>query len=224
MLRMEFQELYWENKSSVFLDNIEFPIDVLVRNKNFVRNLEIKDLCDFDKDGLDLDRETVDDIGFIETIFHHGMSKSALDSPGFGVSSGEISDSSINKVTSTSIINLGHSTKEMGFGTVFEHNNEKESMIGKELDKYADSKEVSSMLSSEESLISSLMEHSLPTKRARNTGLYPQIPICQVQGCYKDLSSSKDYYKRHRVCDIHSKTAKVVINGIEQRFCQQCSR
>ncbi|KAF3525682.1 hypothetical protein F2Q69_00051150 [Brassica cretica] len=39
-----------------------------------------------------------------------------------------------------------------------------------------------------------------------------------------DLSSSKDYHKRHRVCEAHSKTSVVIVNGVEQRFCQQCSR
>ncbi|KAL0801321.1 hypothetical protein Bca101_056497 [Brassica carinata] len=49
-------------------------------------------------------------------------------------------------------------------------------------------------------------------------------PLCQVYGCNMDLSSSKDYHKRHRVCETHSKTSVVIVNGIEQRFCQQCSR
>ncbi|XP_049375450.1 squamosa promoter-binding-like protein 6 [Solanum verrucosum] len=59
------------------------------------------------------------------------------------------------------------------------------------------------------------------TKRNRAGGL---TSFCQVQGCGKDLTSCKDYHKRHKVCEIHSKTAKVIVNGIQQRFCQQCSR
>ncbi|KAL5723255.1 hypothetical protein ACHQM5_006673 [Ranunculus cassubicifolius] len=65
---------------------------------------------------------------------------------------------------------------------------------------------------------------SLPEKRARTVSLTYQTPLCQVLGCNLDLSNSKDYHKRHKVCDAHSKTAKVIVNGIEQRFCQQCSR
>ncbi|KAL3644597.1 hypothetical protein CASFOL_009777 [Castilleja foliolosa] len=61
-------------------------------------------------------------------------------------------------------------------------------------------------------------------KRAKITNLSSSIPTCQVLGCNKDLSNSKDYHKRHRVCDVHSKTAVVIVNGFEQRFCQQCSR
>ncbi|MCD7447495.1 hypothetical protein HAX54_030361 [Datura stramonium] len=73
----------------------------------------------------------------------------------------------------------------------------------------------------------SLVDNSDPLllgKRLRTTNLYSQVPLCQVYGCNKDLSSSKGYHKRHKVCDEHSKTAKVIVNGVEQRFCQQCSR
>ncbi|XP_019170524.1 PREDICTED: squamosa promoter-binding-like protein 6 [Ipomoea nil] len=52
-----------------------------------------------------------------------------------------------------------------------------------------------------------------------------QVPIiCQVDGCEMDLSSSKYYHQRHRVCVDHSKTTKTILHGVEQRFCQQCSR
>ncbi|KAL8225299.1 hypothetical protein R6Q57_017856 [Mikania cordata] len=73
-----------------------------------------------------------------------------------------------------------------------------------------------------------------PQKKGRNGGgvaqvglgqLHgPQPPRCQVEGCNLDLSDAKTYYSRHKVCGAHSKTAKVVVNGLEQRFCQQCSR
>ncbi|KAE8676928.1 Detected protein of unknown function [Hibiscus syriacus] len=63
-----------------------------------------------------------------------------------------------------------------------------------------------------------------PPKRVRDASMNSHTAYCQVYGCHKDLTSSKDYHKRHRVCEAHSKTAKVIVNGIEQRFCQQCSR
>ncbi|XP_062195862.1 squamosa promoter-binding-like protein 14 isoform X2 [Phragmites australis] len=47
---------------------------------------------------------------------------------------------------------------------------------------------------------------------------------CQVEGCNLDLSGAKAYYCRHKVCAMHSKAPRVVVNGLEQRFCQQCSR
>ncbi|KAL9260675.1 Squamosa promoter-binding protein-like 15-like protein [Drosera capensis] len=47
---------------------------------------------------------------------------------------------------------------------------------------------------------------------------------CQVKGCGVDLTDAKTYYSRHKVCEMHSKAALVVVGGLEQRFCQQCSR
>jgi hypothetical protein len=49
-------------------------------------------------------------------------------------------------------------------------------------------------------------------------------PRCQVEGCGVDLSGAKAYHCRHKVCSMHTKTPRVVVAGIEQRFCQQCSR
>ncbi|OEL24898.1 putative squamosa promoter-binding-like protein 19 [Dichanthelium oligosanthes] len=47
---------------------------------------------------------------------------------------------------------------------------------------------------------------------------------CSVDGCRSDLSRCREYHRRHRVCEAHSKTPVVVVGGQEQRFCQQCSR
>ncbi|CAM0911996.1 unnamed protein product [Alopecurus aequalis] len=49
-------------------------------------------------------------------------------------------------------------------------------------------------------------------------------PMCQVDDCRSDLTTAKDYHRRHKVCDIHSKTTKAVVANQMQRFCQQCSR
>nr|AQQ11805.1 squamosa-promoter binding protein-like protein [Phyllostachys edulis] len=47
---------------------------------------------------------------------------------------------------------------------------------------------------------------------------------CAVDGCKADLSKCRDYHRRHKVCEAHSKTPVVVVSGREMRFCQQCSR
>ncbi|EPS69527.1 hypothetical protein M569_05240, partial [Genlisea aurea] len=47
---------------------------------------------------------------------------------------------------------------------------------------------------------------------------------CQVDDCTEDLSVGKDYHKRHRVCEIHSKASEALVGKQPQRFCQQCSR
>ncbi|XP_020269970.1 squamosa promoter-binding-like protein 10 isoform X1 [Asparagus officinalis] len=51
-----------------------------------------------------------------------------------------------------------------------------------------------------------------------------QPPRCQAEGCKADLSGAKHYHRRHKVCEFHSKAAVVVAGGLQQRFCQQCSR
>lgn len=47
---------------------------------------------------------------------------------------------------------------------------------------------------------------------------------CLVDGCTSDLRNCREYHRRHRVCERHSKTPVVIIGGQEKRFCQQCSR
>ncbi|KAL6560100.1 hypothetical protein OROHE_006338 [Orobanche hederae] len=65
---------------------------------------------------------------------------------------------------------------------------------------------------------------SAPTKRSRASYQNMQNPCCQVEGCNLDLKSAKDYHRRHRICESHSKSPKVIVAGLERRFCQQCSR
>ncbi|KAF9597229.1 hypothetical protein IFM89_016370 [Coptis chinensis] len=62
------------------------------------------------------------------------------------------------------------------------------------------------------------------SKKGRGVLQGGQPPRCQVEGCKLDLSDVKAYYSRHKVCGMHSKTPRVIVNGLEQRFCQQCSR
>lgn len=61
-------------------------------------------------------------------------------------------------------------------------------------------------------------------KRIKLNNQSMPAPCCQVEGCNIDLSSAKGYHRKHRVCERHSKSPKVIVNGVERRFCQQCSR
>uniref|UniRef100_A0A5B7ABF4 Putative promoter-binding protein SPL9 n=1 Tax=Davidia involucrata TaxID=16924 RepID=A0A5B7ABF4_DAVIN len=65
---------------------------------------------------------------------------------------------------------------------------------------------------------------TLPKKGRSGVVQAGQPPRCQVEGCKVDLSDAKAYYSRHKVCGMHSKSPKVIVAGLEQRFCQQCSR
>ncbi|RWW73523.1 hypothetical protein BHE74_00018586 [Ensete ventricosum] len=66
---------------------------------------------------------------------------------------------------------------------------------------------------------------SPPGKKGKGVaqGGQQQPPRCQVEGCNADLTGVKAYYCRHKVCGMHSKAPKVIVAGLEQRFCQQCS-
>ncbi|KFK35743.1 hypothetical protein AALP_AA4G030800 [Arabis alpina] len=48
--------------------------------------------------------------------------------------------------------------------------------------------------------------------------------LCQVDRCTSDLKEAKQYHRRHKVCEVHAKASYVFLSGINQRFCQQCSR
>ncbi|CAN7078556.1 unnamed protein product [Brassica oleracea var. botrytis] len=63
-----------------------------------------------------------------------------------------------------------------------------------------------------------------PVKKSKPVSQKLQTPHCQVEGCNLDLSSAKDYHRKHRICENHSKFPKVIVSGLERRFCQQCSR
>ncbi|KAF8408440.1 hypothetical protein HHK36_007593 [Tetracentron sinense] len=64
---------------------------------------------------------------------------------------------------------------------------------------------------------------SKSSKRARAPSNGTQTVSCLVDGCRSDLSNCRDYHRRHKVCELHSKTPMVMVSGQQQRFCQQCS-
>lgn len=50
------------------------------------------------------------------------------------------------------------------------------------------------------------------------------MKCCQAEKCTADLTDAKQYHRRHKVCEYHAKAQVVIVGGIRQRFCQQCSR
>ncbi|KAG6490137.1 hypothetical protein ZIOFF_051420 [Zingiber officinale] len=40
---------------------------------------------------------------------------------------------------------------------------------------------------------------------------------CLVDGCKSDLSNSREYHRRHKVCEVHSKTPMVMVGGQKHR-------
>ncbi|KAF3440861.1 hypothetical protein FNV43_RR19147 [Rhamnella rubrinervis] len=62
------------------------------------------------------------------------------------------------------------------------------------------------------------------TRSAANSTTSGSLLCCQADECGVDLNMGKPYHKRHKVCELHAKSSLVLVNGIRQRFCQQCSR
>ncbi|KAF2304804.1 hypothetical protein GH714_038012 [Hevea brasiliensis] len=61
-------------------------------------------------------------------------------------------------------------------------------------------------------------------KKTKLVGGRMNRAVCQVENCGADLSNAKDYHRRHKVCEMHSKASKALVGNVMQRFCQQCSR
>ncbi|KAK6937210.1 SBP domain [Dillenia turbinata] len=62
------------------------------------------------------------------------------------------------------------------------------------------------------------------SKKSKSSGGALTRSVCQVEDCGADLSKAKDYHRRHKVCEMHSKASKALVGNVLQRFCQQCSR
>ncbi|KAK6917589.1 SBP domain [Dillenia turbinata] len=63
------------------------------------------------------------------------------------------------------------------------------------------------------------------SKKAGNTsGGSGSSLSCQVENCTAVMTDARRYHRRHKVCEIHAKAPVVQLAGLEQRFCQQCSR
>ncbi|GMY37651.1 squamosa promoter-binding protein 1 [Fagus crenata] len=78
--------------------------------------------------------------------------------------------------------------------------------------------------SGEEERKKRIMTHSSSKKGSGSGGGGSTPPTCQADNCNADLSDAKHYHRRHKVCEFHAKAPIVNVAGIQQRFCQQCSR
>ncbi|XP_042028142.1 squamosa promoter-binding protein 1-like isoform X4 [Salvia splendens] len=63
-----------------------------------------------------------------------------------------------------------------------------------------------------------------PSKRRVSTAGGSTQRSCQAEDCTADMADAKPYHHRHKVCELQAKAAVVLLSGLRQRFCQQCSR
>ncbi|XP_061360086.1 squamosa promoter-binding-like protein 6 isoform X2 [Gastrolobium bilobum] len=219
-----------EEKGCLFSDEMDFSLDAFMRSRKALVEWDNKSSCNFERDGFNSDREGVNSMEFVELGFPDLFQKSFHGSQPLETSSCDLdSNSSKRGNSSTHVIALDSSLGEeelesKHLSSLVESKSYDSSLIDLKLGRFADCKGASSDQISKEGFTLTSIHPTTLAKRARTSSLPAQAPVCQVYGCNMDLSSSKDYHKRHKVCDVHSKTAKVIVNGIEQRFCQQCSR
>lgn len=61
-------------------------------------------------------------------------------------------------------------------------------------------------------------------KKGKKGAAAAEAATCQVEACTAEMSLAKLYYRRHKVCEVHARATVVPVAGLQQRFCQQCSR
>ncbi|GAB4840138.1 hypothetical protein Ancab_020901 [Ancistrocladus abbreviatus] len=206
-----------EGKNLLLAEEMDLTVDGVGRTRNKVMGWEIKPFPQPDSYPFISNTEALESLGVMELGHPSG--------DGLCDELGTDSYENLGSPTRTAS-NLARGEKGLGRRTssYFTESNSESPPIDLKLGWLAESKGAKDNEFSKSSKAVSSVVSSLSAKRSRSSSLYSHPPFCQVHGCNKDLSSSKDYHKRHRVCDAHSKTAKVIVNGIEQRFCQQCSR
>ncbi|XP_050372770.1 squamosa promoter-binding-like protein 6 [Argentina anserina] len=205
-----------DGKGFLLADEIDIPIDGFTRSTKAFLEWDNKSCFNFDKESV----ESMEflDVGLPNMVrepFHGNQVVEIASGVGCNDSSNNTVASSTCLMTSSSSWGEGESGSKFS-SPVCESSSQDSSLIALKLGRLVDRK-----YGQESQDGQHLKERS---KRAHTKGSHYQTITCQVHGCNMDLSSSKEYHKRHRVCDAHSKTAIVVVNGIEQRFCQQCSR
>ncbi|KAE9609659.1 putative transcription factor SBP family [Lupinus albus] len=197
------------------------PPNTLGRSKSSILGWELKTPCSFSTDMLALGHQNIENQGFGDLGYPEMLGKQLSDDLDVG-HGGRITSTPVMAASPTPFSTRGDSNFRLSNSVV--DSNGSDSLIDLKLGRLADHGDAIDLAFSKGAPILSSSESSTPLKRVRASGLRSQIASCQVYGCNKDLSSCKDYHKRHRVCEVHSKTATVIVNGIEQRFCQQCSR
>lgn len=202
------------------------PPNTLGRSKSSILGWELKTPFGFSNDMLALGQQNIENQGFEDLGYPEMLGKPLSDDLIGSVPSRNDGHSGRN--TSTVMAASpnpfsGRGDSNFKLSTSLVDSNGCDSLIDLKL-SFSDHGEAIDPAFSKGAPMLSSSESSTPPKRVRASGVRLQTAYCQVYGCNKDLSSCKDYHKRHKVCEVHSKTATVIVNGIEQRFCQQCSR
>ncbi|KAJ1388552.1 SBP domain [Sesbania bispinosa] len=191
-----------EEKGYASNDALSLP-NTLGRTKNSFLGWELKTPCSFSNDMLALGQQNFGNQGSEELGVPEMLGK-------------QFSDDLIGSVPSRK--DGGRITSTVMAAPYVVDSNGRDSLIDLKLGRFADHGDAIDPTFPKGAPILSSSESATPPKRVRASGVHSQTAYCQVYGCNKDLSTCKDYHKRHKVCEVHSKTPTVIVNGIEQRF------
>ncbi|KAG9138401.1 hypothetical protein Leryth_021055 [Lithospermum erythrorhizon] len=223
---MESWSYISDGKGFVLDDSVSETGDLPGISKTGLMSSELKFPWSFDCNSMSSNQGGDQIQEFVDLDSSYMMRKSLPNDSIGNTFAGKISDGRVISAASVppNDFSCEDDSSSMFSSSVIEMDPRDSSLIDLKLGRLSDQGDIKAFSSSVVKTNFSSSESSIPMKRARAGGLGSQTPYCQVHGCRKDLSSCKDYHKRHKVCEIHSKTTKVIVNGIEQRFCQQCSR
>ncbi|KAK6931366.1 SBP domain [Dillenia turbinata] len=228
---MESCNYFSEPRGLLFSDEFDMAVDSPTRARKFCVGWGMKPSLDYESGVLVSDKQEFQNSEIVDLSSVNIVGNVIARNSSLGHLSGEAGTGSDSSEIIVSPLCTGASSSDLGneesgpriLNSVTKLT-QRMPLIDLKIGRLADQREDNTKKDSREERTLSAAVTPFPAKRARATSLSTQTPFCQVYGCNKDLSTSKDYHKRHKVCDLHSKTAKVIVNGIEQRFCQQCSR
>ncbi|KAF8399651.1 hypothetical protein HHK36_015521 [Tetracentron sinense] len=215
-----------EGKNCVLFHEMFSSSDAVARSERVLTGWDLKTTCNNRKNMLVSGRHAVENQGCMELGFPDMIRKPVPDNPIGGVLGGKTGSLRVAFAcidTPNALFGEKESSLKSS-SSVVDSNSRDSPLMDLKLGRLTDYRDTQNGKSSQDRPVSPSAVSSIPVKRTRTMSFNSQTPFCQVHGCNMNLSSSKDYHKRHKVCDLHSKTANVVVNGIQQRFCQQCSR
>ncbi|KAH9772306.1 Squamosa promoter-binding-like protein 6 [Citrus sinensis] len=218
-----------EGKGILYSDEVDSSVDPFTRSRKTLMAWESKPSYNFDINKLFSDSDDVENMEFMDLCFTDLTRKPCHSNSSLGTPNGEVGSDTNERLTTTPCMVTSNSFCGPESGSKISSScmksiSQDSALIDLKLGRLVDGRDKQCGKLFKERSVASSAHPSLMAKKVRTTSSCSQTPLCQVYGCNKDLSSSKDYHKRHKVCDVHSKTPKVIVNGNEQRFCQQCSR
>ncbi|OMO72054.1 hypothetical protein COLO4_27847 [Corchorus olitorius] len=192
---------------------MDLPVDSYARSrKALIGGWDLKPSTDF---------EAVESMELMDFGFADMNKRPFYGNTSMGIFGAEFGNDSAKRVVSPTCMFTSSSyygEEESGSkhsSSLMESNSQESSLIDLKLGRLADYRDAHDGKFLKETSVVSSVRPALMAKKPRSS--YTHTPCCQVYGCNKDLSSSKDYHKRHKVCEVHSKTAKFQLVKSERK-------